>query len=55
MSNLLVIFTVAFVLSVAAACAVGVVVSLGSVTGEEDPPWRKRKWAATRHVFKGLH
>ncbi len=57
MSNLLMIFTVVFVLAIAAACCVGVVVMLGSVNGAEDPPWRKRKMRAaeTHHVFKGLH
>jgi hypothetical protein len=59
MSNLLVIFTVVFVLTIAAACGVGVLVMLGGVKGVEDPPWRKRKAAAmraagTHHVFKDL-
>lgn len=58
MSVLLVIFTVVFVLTIAAACGIGVVVMLGSVTGREDLPWRKRKAgvraAGTHHVFKDL-
>lgn len=57
MSNLLVIFTVVFVLAIAAACGVGVLVMLGGVSGPEEPPWRKRKMraAGTHHVFKDLH
>lgn len=58
MSNLLVIFTVVFVLTIAAACGVGVLVMLGGVKGADDPPWRKRKAAmraaGTHHVFKDL-
>lgn len=58
MSNLLVIFTVVFVLTIAAACGVGVLVMLGSVNASEEPPWRKRKAAmraaGTHHVFKDL-
>jgi hypothetical protein len=55
MSNLLLIFTVVFVLTIAAACAVGTVVMLGGIYKTEDPPWRKRKAAyraATHHGFK---
>jgi len=59
MSNLLVIFTVVFVLTIAAACGVGVLVMLGGINASEDPPWRKRKAAAraagTHPVFKDLH
>lgn len=56
MSNLLVIFTVVFVLTIAAACGVGVLVMLGGVHPSEEPPWRKRKMraAGTHHVFKDL-
>jgi len=56
MSNLLVIFTVVFVLTIAAACGVGVLVMLGGVNPSEEPPWRKRKMraAGTHHVFKDL-
>lgn len=59
MNALLVIFTVVFVLTIAAACGVGVLVMLGGVTDREQPPWRKRKAslraAGTHHVFKDLH
>jgi hypothetical protein len=57
MGNLLMIFTVAFVLAIAVACGVGVVVTLGGVNGADDPPWRKRKMraAGTHPVFKDLH
>jgi hypothetical protein len=59
MSNLLLIFTVVFVLTIAAACGVGVLVMLGSVQDAEKPRWRKRKAhyrAAGAHpVFKDLH
>jgi hypothetical protein len=58
MSTLLVIFTVVFVLTIAAACGVGVLVMLGNVNASEAPPWRKRKAAmraaGTHHVFKDL-
>jgi hypothetical protein len=57
MSSLLVIFTVVFVLAIAAACGVGVLVMLGSVDAAEETPWRKRKMraAGTHHEFKGWH
>jgi hypothetical protein len=55
MSNLLLIFTVVFVLAIAMACAVGAVMMLGGVKDLEEPPWRKRKAAAAHHVFKNLH
>jgi hypothetical protein len=55
MSNLLVIFTVVFVLAIAAACGVGILVMLGGVHPSEEPPWRKRKMrAAGTHEFKDL-
>jgi hypothetical protein len=58
MGTLLVIFTVVFVLTIAAACGVGVVMMLGGTSVSEDPPWRKRKAAmraaGTHHVFKDL-
>jgi hypothetical protein len=58
MSTLLVIFTEVFVLTIAAACGIGVVVMLGSVNASEQPRWRKRKAAlraaGTHHVFKDL-
>ena len=58
MSTLLLIFTVVFVLTIAAACGVGVLVMLGGVNVSEDPPWRKRKAgvrvAGTHHLFKDL-
>jgi hypothetical protein len=47
------------VVSIAAACGVGVLVMLGSVQDAEKPPWRKRKAgyraAGTHHAFKDLH
>jgi hypothetical protein len=56
MSNLLLIFTVVFVLTIAAACAVGTLVMLGGISKAEDPPWRKRKAAyrpaGTHPVFR---
>lgn len=58
MSNLLVIFTVVFVLTIAVACGVGALVMLGGVDASDGPPWRKRKTAArvagTHPVFKDL-
>ncbi|HUD56473.1 MAG TPA: hypothetical protein VMR02_14690 [Terracidiphilus sp.] len=59
MSNLLLIFTVVFVLVVAMACVAGIVVMVGNIRPTEDPPWRKRKAAyrasGTHRVFKDLH
>jgi hypothetical protein len=59
MSNLLLIFTVVFVLSIAVACGVGTLVMLGGIYRAEEPPWRRRKAgvraAGTHHVFKDLH
>ncbi|MGO9438636.1 MAG: hypothetical protein ACLPH3_25170 [Terracidiphilus sp.] len=59
MSNLLLVFTVVFVLSIAVACAVGSLVMLGGIYKAEEPSWRKRKAgvraAGTHHVFKDLH
>ena len=56
MNALLVIFTVVFVLTIAAACGVGVLVMMGGVNASEEPPWRKRKMraAGTHHEFKDL-
>lgn len=58
MGNLLLIFTVAFVVTIAAACGVGVLVMLGSVQDVEKPPRRKRKAgdraAGTHPVFRDL-
>ncbi len=56
MSNLLLIFTVVFVLVVAMACVAGIVVMLGNIRPTEDPPWRKRKTknpsATAYHLFR---
>lgn len=56
MSSLLVIFTVVFVLVIAASCGIGVLVMFRGMDAEE-PPWRKRKTmpATGRHpVFKDV-
>jgi uncharacterized protein HemY len=59
MSNLLLIFTVVFVLVIAMACVVGIVVMLGNIGTMEEPPWRKRRAqrrsAAARHLFRDVH
>ncbi|HUB30733.1 MAG TPA: hypothetical protein VL967_13595 [Terracidiphilus sp.] len=55
MSNLLLIFTVVFVLAIALACAVGALMMAGGVKDSEEPPWRRRKVAGPHHLFKNLH
>lgn len=59
MSNLLLIFTVVFVLVIAMACVVGIVVMLGNIRTTEDPPWRKRRAqrrsAAAHRLFRNVH
>jgi hypothetical protein len=56
MSNLLLIFTVVFVLVVAMACVAGIVVMLGNIRPTDDPPWRKRRAghpsATTHRLFR---
>jgi hypothetical protein len=56
MSNLLLIFTVVFVLVIAMSCVAGIVVMLGNIRPTEEPPWRKRKIrnpsATAHHLFR---